>query len=83
VIRQWLIGRGLFDDVQEVPVDDGHSRGLHNRYVFDRPVASDDCGYRHRNITVGVYIPVKSRNVQSVQVSEVDDILRKILLVCH
>ncbi len=66
MIREWFIGRGLLDDVKEVSVDDGHRRGLHDGYVLDGPVAKDDCGYGHRNITVDMYVPVKSRNVQSV-----------------
>ena len=66
VIREWLIGCGLLDDVKEVSVDDGHRRGLHYGYVLDGPVAKDDCGYGHRNITIGMYVPVKSRNVHSV-----------------
>jgi hypothetical protein len=66
VICEWLIGRGLIDDVKEVSVDDGHRRGLHYGYFLDGPVAMDDYGYGHRNITVGMYVPVKSRNVKSV-----------------
>ena len=66
MIREWLKRCGLLDDVKEVSVDDRHRRGLHYRYVLDGPVAKDDCGYGHRNITVGMYVPVKSRNVQPV-----------------
>lgn len=83
MIRKWLIGGGLLDDVQEVSVDDGHCRGLHDGYVIDGPVAKDDRGNGYRNIAVGMFIPVKSCNVQSVQVSEFDDLRRKLLLVCQ
>ena len=66
MVRKWLIGCGLLDDVQEVSVDDGHRRGLHDGNVLDGPVVKDDGGYGYRDIAIGMYVPVKSLNVQSV-----------------
>jgi len=82
VIREWLIGRGLFDNVSKVPVDYRHRRGLHDGYVFDGTVAKERGGYGYRYVTIGMYVPVKSRDVKPVQVRESADVSRKLLLVC-
>jgi hypothetical protein len=81
VIRQRLKRRDLLDDVTEVSVDNGNRRGLHYGDVLDGTVAENDCGYDHRNITVGVHLPVKSFNVQPVKASEFRDLLRELFLV--
>ena len=81
MIREWLVGRGLLDDVQEVPVDDRYRRGFHDIGVFDGTVAADDGCHSDGNIAVGMNVSVEPRNAQSVVVREFGDLASKQLLI--
>ena len=80
---QGWIRRGLLNDVPEIPVNDGDRGRRHDGYFLHGSIPLDDRGYGHRDIAIGMYVPVKSREIQPVEVRELIDLAQERLLVCQ
>jgi hypothetical protein len=81
VVCQWLVGRGLADDVEEVSIDYRHGRGLDYDYILDASVAPNNCSNGEGNEAVGVYVPIEARNVQPIVVGEIKNLLLELALI--
>lgn len=81
MVCQWLVRRGLANDVEEVSIDYRHRRGLHDNCILDASVAADNCGNGDGNEAVGVYVSMKVRNVQPVEVGELKNLVHELALI--